>query len=91
MLKDLVNAVKVGNQLSDPAKWKAIIEIANKVFMGLVSLVATVRSQSPDFFISDLVLFYITIVVTVIMVVANMYFNRATTRKDVSAALDKGE
>jgi hypothetical protein len=84
MLKDLLDAIKVGNQLNDPAKWKAIIEIANKIFMGLVSLVATVRSQSPDFFISDITLFYTTIVTTVVVVIANMYFNRATTLKKVA-------
>jgi hypothetical protein len=82
MLKSILDAMKTGQQLDDPAKWKGYIELLNKIYGVLLSLVTTIRVQSPDFIISDIWLFFTTVILTVILLIVNMYFNRATTKKE---------
>jgi len=81
MITDILQAAKLGNELSDPAKWKRGQKLTNKVVLFLGAVLAIARIKYPELPVSDEMLLSIGGVVAGIMAIINDYMTTATTKK----------
>jgi hypothetical protein len=82
MITEVIKAVKAGEELKDPAKWKNRVETINLVGIVLAAVVMIIRWRYPTVVIPDGVTEYIAEIIGTILAIINLYFNRATTKKD---------
>jgi len=81
MISELYNALKAGQELQDPARWKKGQELTNLVGAVLAGLVTLLRWKFPDVFIPDGFSEYGAEAIGTILVMINLYLTRATTTK----------
>ncbi len=81
IIGDMLRAAKLGNELSDPAKWKRGQKLTNRVVLFLGAILALVRVKYPEVLISDETLMSLAGIVGGVLVVINDYLTTATTKK----------
>jgi len=82
MITEMIKAVKAGEELKDPAKWKNRVETINLVGIVLAAIVLIVRWKYPTIIIPAGVTEYVAEIIGTILAIVNLYFNRATTKKE---------
>lgn len=79
----MYQALQIGNELADPAKWKRSQWLSNAV-AGLVALVfESLKAWKPELiaFLPDGVQENVTEIIIGILVIINLYYIPATTKK----------
>jgi hypothetical protein len=77
----VLRALKAGEALKDPAKWKNIQNSMNALAIIGTSVVTVLRVWFPDLMVSDEELIAYSTIVANILLVANGYLTTATTKK----------
>ena len=81
VLVDAVNAIRHGQELQDPAKWKRGQNLTNAVGGLIAALVGILKWKFPDFELpSGMEEHFIEIVIG-ILVAANLYITTASSKK----------
>lgn len=83
ILMDLLKAMKAGEELKDPAKWKKNQETTNLVGLVLAGIFAVIRWKFPEFPLPEGVIDYATEIIVSALVIINLYLTRATTKKAI--------
>lgn len=81
MITELYAALKAGQELQNPAKWKKGQELTNLVGAVLAGIITLLRWKFPDIFIPDGFTEYAAEVIGTMLVMINLYLTRATTTK----------
>jgi len=86
MIKEMIVALKAGQELSDPAKWKNRLENTNYSGAIIAGLLAFLRWKYPGLLPEDnevlkTLLDYSAEIIGTVLVMINVYLNRATTKK----------
>lgn len=90
-LSAILTALKTGEELKDPAKWKNVQNTANTVGIVLASSAVVLKYQWPEFMISDEQLIALSAVVANILFIINRYLTTATTKKIGIGGKDNGK
>jgi hypothetical protein len=81
MIIDLIKALKAGNELADPAKWKKGQVLTNTVGALVLAIVGVIKWKFPEINISEDVSDQITQIITAILVMVNLYITPASSKK----------
>ena len=81
IITDAIKALQVGQELKDPAKWKAGQDLTNKVYVVLIFAVGLIRTQVDDLQVTDAQLLAIAGAIGAILAVINSFLTNATTKK----------
>jgi hypothetical protein len=81
MISEIFNALRAGKELKDPAKWKNRQETTNLVGTVLAGIVYLLRMRYPDIPIPDVLTQYGAEAIGAVLLISNLYFTRATTKK----------
>jgi len=82
MITDILQAAKLGNELSDPAKWKRGQKLTSKVVALLTVSLAIIRGYFPEMVvISDELLLGGGAAIASVLALINDYMTTATTKK----------
>jgi len=86
MIKEMIVALKAGQELSDPEKWKNRMENTNYAGAIIAGGLAFLRWKYPGLLPEDSELLknmvdYSAELIGTILVMVNLYLNRATTKK----------
>jgi len=81
MLGNVIRALKAGNELSDPARWKKGQHLSNTVGALVMAVLALVRYKWPDVYIPAELAEQITSIIAAVLVTINLYLTPATTKK----------
>ncbi len=78
---NIIRALKAGNELSDPAKWKNRQNTTTAVGTMIAVILAFVRARYPDFSLPMGAEEHIVEGIVVALGLANIYWTTATTKK----------
>lgn len=81
-----LNALKYGQELQDPSKWKKGQELTNLVGGLVAALIALARAKFPQIELPGEAQEYLVEIIIAVLVLANIYLTRATTKKIGSGA-----
>lgn len=81
MITEVYTALKAGQELQNPAKWKKGQELTNLVGAVLAGIITLLRWKFPDILIPDGFTQYAAEIIGTILVMVNLYLTRATTTK----------
>jgi hypothetical protein len=81
MISEIFNALRAGQELKDPAKWKNRQETTTLVGTVLAGIIYLLRMKYPEIPIPEMVIQYGAEVIGLVLLIANLYFTRATTKK----------
>lgn len=81
MITQLITALKAGQELKDPAKWKSRQNTTNAVAGALAGILALLRLAGVDLVLTDNQLAAIAEAGAVILGVINLFLTTATTQK----------
>jgi len=81
MLGDLIRALKAGQQLRDPARWKRGQQLTNAVGALVLAVIGVIRWQFPDVNMPAELAEEITQIIVTVLVIINLYLTPATSRK----------
>ena len=84
MMKKIVavlNALKYGQELKDPAKWKQGQELTNLVGGLIAAIIALIKANYPNFELPLGAEEHIEGIVIGALILINIYYTRATTKK----------
>lgn len=74
-------ALKAGQELRDPAKWKQGQNLLNACALVITGIVAVLRWQMPDFPISDAQIVELASIAAAVLAFLNGYLTTASTKK----------
>lgn len=77
----MLNAMKVGEELQDPAKWKDRQTVTNLVGALVASVVVILRWWKPGLIIPEELSNFIVELIGAILVLINYYLTKATSKK----------
>ena len=81
-----IKALEAGHELQNPAMWKKRAELVSIVGAVIAGVVTLLRMLFPDLLIPDGWSKWAAEGVGTLLFLLNLYSNRATTKKDISAA-----
>ena len=81
MIKELFGAVKAGQELKNPEKWKKGQVLTNLVGAIVTGAIVLIKWKFPDLPIPDEIKDYAIEIIGGALVVANLYLTPATTKK----------
>ena len=81
MIPALLNALKAGQELKDPAKWKKGQNLINGCAIVITGIVAVIRWQFPDVLISDDMIIELASIAALVLAFANRFITTASTKK----------
>ncbi|MGV0961846.1 MAG: hypothetical protein ACOYB1_18630 [Limnohabitans sp.] len=81
MITEVYSALKAGQELKNPGKWKKGQELTNLVGAVIAGLITVLRWKFPDLLIPDGMSQYAAEVIGTVLVMINLYLTRATTTK----------
>jgi hypothetical protein len=81
MISEVFNAVKAGQELQNPAKWKKGQELTNLTGAVIAGFVTLLRWKFPELLVPDGFTEYAAEAIGTILVIVNLYLTRATTKK----------
>jgi len=81
MITEIYSALKAGQELKNPAKWKKGQELTNLVGVVIAGVITLLRWKFPDIFIPDGFTEYAAEAIGTILAMVNLYLTRATTTK----------
>ena len=77
----VLRALKAGEELKDPAKWKNVQNTMNTLAIIITAVVTVLRLQWPDLMVSDEELIAYSTIGANALLIANGYLTTATTKK----------
>ena len=86
----ILKALRAGEELKDPTKWKHVQNTSNTVGIILACGVIVVRYQWPEFMLDDEQIIALSAVVANILFVVNRYLTTATSKKIGLGETDNG-
>ena len=81
MIKALFEALRAGQELKDPAKWKKGQNLTNLIGAIVAGIVVLIKWKFPELNIPDEIKDYAIEVIGGALVVANLYLTPATSKK----------
>jgi len=86
MTPEFIKALAPGHELTNPAVWKKRAELVSIVGAVIAGVVTILRTMFPDFLIPEGWSRWAAEGIGTLLFFVNLYSNRATTKKDISAA-----
>jgi hypothetical protein len=81
MISEIINAVKAGNELKDPAKWKKGQMLTNTIGAVVAGAIVLIKWKFPELPIPDGLQGNLVEIICGVLVAVNLYLIPATSKK----------
>jgi len=81
LIPPVLAALKAGQELKDPAKWKQTQNVVNACAVIITAVVAVIRYQVPDLPVTDAQIIEMASIAAAVLALINSYITTATSKK----------